>query len=235
MGMCCGLERTKSTIDPFASKAESLSNEIENETNWFELLSGDHEPSDYVEITPERVAIISLKDCFDQLERSGAEPLRLALSAKSAHLAMQAALTAAIAGSANIGAHPEKLRLQHLAHLHDRGAGKIPRPESDRVMTFGELLNSAINQPLEWSSSPLSVTEDERYLLDRLTTLRHGVEHPKQMSWYIEPLFITQTLPVAARLTVRLLEDVFHHLEAGELEELKKIAAQICELCDVRD
>ena len=58
--------------------------------------------------------------------------MRLALAAKSAHLALQAALTAALAGSANIGAHAPKLRLAHLKYLNESRAQTADRPTSDR-------------------------------------------------------------------------------------------------------
>lgn len=199
----------------------------------WESFFAPREGPEWVELTPERVAIINLQDCAEQLERSAAEPIRMALAAKAAHLAMQAALTAALAGSANIGAHPQKLREKWLSYLKDRGSGAVERPDSDRVMAFSDLLKQALAAPLQWSGKPLVVTDKQHQLLDRLSEVRHGFEHPKQATWSIEPAWIAETIPVAAHLSVELLEVVFHHLEPGEPEQLQRTAERIAALCAV--
>jgi hypothetical protein len=198
----------------------------------WEAFFAPREGPEWVELTPERVAIINLQDCAEQLERSAAEPIRLAMAAKAAHLAMQAALTAALAGSANIGAHPQKLKEKWLSHLEDRGSGAVERPASDRVMAFSDLLKEALASPLPWSGQPLVVTDEQHQLLERLSQVRHGFEHPKQATWSIEPAWIAETIPVAARLAVELLEVVFHHLEPGEAEQLQRTAERIAALCE---
>ena len=199
----------------------------DDETDWAAILaavkSGD-EPQDYIHITPEIVAIFSLKDCEEQLRRASVERLRLAQAMKSAHLAIQAALTAALAGSMNIGAHPEKLRVKKLAYYQE---GQGERPDDDRVLPFKGLLARAMWAPLEWTQEPLSLDEHEQKLLARLCDLRDGIEHPKQSHWGIEIAYILEVLPVAARTAAKLLEVVVHHLEPGELAELQKLAAQI--------
>lgn len=202
------------------------------ETDWAAILAsvenGD-EPQDYIHITPEIVAIFSLKDCEEQLRRASDEKLRLAQAMKSAHLAVQAALTAALAGSMNIGAHPEKLRTRKLAHYQD-GTGE--RPDDDRVLAFKGLLERAMSAPLEWTHEPLILSQREQMLLERLCLLRDGIEHAKQSHWGIEIAYILEVLPVAARTAVTLLGVVFHHLEPGELNQLQQLAAQIETHCE---
>ncbi|GGD44397.1 hypothetical protein GRI62_10645 [Erythrobacter arachoides] len=204
----------------------------DEETDWTAIVAsvdnGD-EPQGYIHITPAIVAILSLKDCEEQLKRAGDEKLRLAQAMKSAHLAVQAALTAALAGSMNIGAHPEKLRISKLAHYQD-GTGE--RPDDDRVLAFKGLLKRAMSAPLEWTHEPLTLSEHEEQLLERLCFLRDGIEHPKQSHWGIEIAYILEPLPVAARTAVTLLEVVVHHLEPGELDQLEQLAAQIETHCD---
>jgi len=108
----------------------------QKESNWMAILAsaenGDR-PETYIRITPEIVAIFSLKDCNEQLIRATDEKLRLAQAMKSAHLAVQAALIAALAGSMNIGAHPDNLRRKKLQYYQE-GIGE--RPDSNRVMFF---------------------------------------------------------------------------------------------------
>ena len=198
-----------------------------DDTDWTAILASavsDEEPHDYIYITPIIVAIFSLKDCEEQLRRASAEKLRLAQALKSAHLAVQAALTAALSGSMNIGAHPEKLRVKKLQY-YQNGIGE--RPAEDRVLAFNGLLQRAMGAPLEWTGEPLVLNDVEQELLTRLCSLRDGIEHPKQMHWSIEIAYILEVMPLAARTVVKLLEVVVHHLEQGELAELNGLATKI--------
>lgn len=98
-------------------------------------------------------------------------------------------------------------------------------------MSFKQLLDKAIRQPLPWSGQKLDVSIEEQMLLKKLTHVRHSIEHPHPESHFIEPLFISQTLPVAARLTGRLLEEGSHHYEEGEREKVAGLISAIDRLC----
>ena len=203
----------------------------DDDPDWEAILAaadGGDEPQDYVHITPEIVAVFSLKDCEEQLRRARDQKLRLAQSVKSAHLAVQAALIAALSGSMNIGAHPQGLRVKKLRYYQE-GIGE--RPDSNRVMFFHELLQRAISEPLEWTGQPLSLNEHEQELLARLCSLRDGIEHPKQVHWGIEIAYILEVLPLAARTAVKLLEVVAHHLGVGELGALQSLAGRVENHC----
>jgi hypothetical protein len=205
-----------------------------DEPTWEEVLAvlgdenGEHDPlGHYVEVTPRALAMLNLRDCKEQLERWKEEPLRLAQAAKSAHLAMQAALTDALAGSAGIGAYSNKLRAAYLAYFEASRDGDATAPTSDYVLRFDDLLARAMEHPMEWSGRNLEVSPEELKALDRLTFVRHRVEHPRPQFHFIEPLFIAQTLPVAARLTFDLLEVCAHHYEEGERAGVQAMVAAI--------
>ncbi len=202
-------------------------------TDWVSILAGGQSGPEYVVVTPERVASLCLTDSVEQLEKSQASVMRLALAAKSAHLALQAALTAALAGSANIGAHPEKLQARYIQYFEESRTTPLAPPESDRVMGFSELLNAARSEPLPWSNAPLVLSDSEVELLERLTKVRHAVEHPKQMHHSIEQKYVLEVLPLAAKISVILLETVSHHLESGEIERLRACVDKIDELCEL--
>lgn len=203
----------------------------EQTTDWEALLAGGaDEGPPWIRLTLERVAHLSLEDCLMQLELAADDVDRLGFAAKSAHLALQAALTAALAGTANIGAHETKLRLAHLAHLEGRGDGPA-RPASDRVMAFPDLLDAAAQHPLPWTHEPLPVTDEQRELLARLTEVRHAVEHPKQRIHSIGPRYVVEALPVAAELAETLLGTVAHHLARGDLARIAQTVARIRKLC----
>lgn len=199
-------------------------------TDWSAILNASDDHSPWICLTPERVACLSLEDCLYQIDRAVVDVDRLALAAKAAHLSLQAALTAALSGSASIGAYPAKLRDEYLQFFEDSRFASMERPLSDRVMGFCDLLETAIREPLPWTQTPLEVNEGERELLDRLTVVRHAVEHPKQSRHSIEPAYIAKALPVAARLTTELLASVSHHLEPGCLASVKLLAGRIFDM-----
>jgi len=199
----------------------------DGQPEWLSLLGGtdvSHEP--WVCLTPERVAMMALEDCNLQLHAAREQVDRLALAAKSGHMAAQAALTAALAGSANIGAHPPALKRRYLAHLDDRD-GDTDRPADDRVMGFVELLATAMAGPLPWGDAPLILTSGEEDLLKRLTAIRHAIEHPKQAAHSIEPRYIAEALPPAAKVVVDMLGTVLHHMEPLERQHMRELQASI--------
>lgn len=57
------------------------------------------------------------------------------------------------------------------------------------------------------------------------------IEHPRPCIWLIEPAYIYQVLPVAARLTSEALEGLWHHFEPAEAEEVRRLSAAIVEKC----
>lgn len=185
----------------------------------------------YVEVTPRALAILNLNDCRQQLEGWIEEPLRLAQAAKSAHLALQAALTDALAGSAGIGAYAPKLRSEYLANFEESRDGEATPPRGDRVMHFNDLLARAMEHPMEWCGRALEVSVDEIAALDRLTFIRHRIEHPRPISHFIEPMFIALTLPVAAQLTLQLLDVCYHYYEDGEREAVVASVSGITATC----
>ena len=175
--------------------------------------------------------MLNLRDCVEQLARVPSEPLRLAQAAKSVHLAMQAALTEALSGSDSAGAHTPKVRNKWRDYLNGPRNGLADAPEEDRVMSFRDLLAEAMGQPMPWSGQTLIVTEHEKAALDRLTDLRDRIEHVRPGSHLIEPAYLAETLPVAARLTLELLRVVGHRLQDWELRAVERNVAAINALC----
>lgn len=214
-------------------------NDVSSRPTLAEILASefeDHSPAEdplghYVEVTPRALAALNLRDCKEQLERWKEEPLRLAQAAKSAHLAMQAGLTDALAGSAGIGAYDDDLRAAYLTYFDESRHGEARPPKGDFVLPFPKLLARAMEHPMEWSGRKLEVSPEEMKALDRLTYVRHRVEHPRPQFHFVEPLFIALALPVAARLTLELLDVCWHHYEEGERAAAESSVAAISALC----
>jgi hypothetical protein len=173
------------------------------------------------------VARLQIQECAEQLSRVEEDPLRLVMAAKAAHLALQAALTAALAGSIGIGAYNATLEQRWLAFLQD-GA---PAPDKRRVLEFKSLLEKARSRPLEWTQEPLILSDDEAAALEKLTAIRDCIEHTKPGVWVIEPAFIKPLIPIAIDTAMRLLRGVHHHFESGEMETAEEVAAEISRRC----
>lgn len=131
----------------------------------------------FVLVTARSLGLLHLQDCAQQLAMSSTVPLRLAQAAKSVHLALQSALTGAVAGSMSIGAYPPKLRRQYYEYLTAGPECAVTYPQSDRVMSFEELLEHACNNRCEWTGQNLTLTGEDWKALRRLTTVRHRVAH----------------------------------------------------------
>lgn len=214
-------------------------NDEEQRLSIEEILATDPAPSDqiedplatYPEVTTRALAILSLQDCKEQLDRWNQEPLRLVQAAKSAHLALQAALVDALAGSASIGAFEPKLQAAYLEYFEKSRDEEASPPASDKIMNFSALLRRAIEQPLEWSGRKLDVSAEEHDALDKLTMIRDRIEHPRPHSHFFQPMFVARTIPTAARLTKVLLDECCHHYSEGQREALAKCVAEISHHC----
>lgn len=202
-----------------------------------QILNGDPEPSfgidplaQYAEVTPRRVAAFNLIECSEQLARVADDSFWLVHAAKSAHLALQAALTDALAGSSNIGAFEPKLKAEYLRYFEELRDGDATHPSSDKVMHFNDLLAAATTEPLEWSGKLLEVSPADTEALKNLTFVRHRIEHVRPGSHFFQPAFICATLPIAARITLELLDICGHQYEEGQKDKLTKTVEIILRL-----
>lgn len=183
----------------------------------------------FVSINPEVLATIQLEDCLAELESAKAKPVRVLLSAKALHGALVAALTAALAGSAGVGAYEPKMRERFLSFLQNNRQGLAELPMPLRVMQVSKLLERACEPGgIEWRLEPLVCSERDRELIDKLTFIRDDLEHPKPILNSFEAAWVLEAFPVAVRLTLECLEAVQHHLEEDELQRLQQIGRDIC-------
>lgn len=187
--------------------------------------------SGYVEVTPRSLSVLYLSDCLSHLRNWSTTRLRLAQAAKSAHLALHSALTDAVAGSAGLGAFKPELREKYLTFLEESRAREVEPPQDDFVMSFEKLLSQTLSSPLEWTRRKIILSVEEAEAIKRLTFIRHRIEHPRPISHFIEPTFIALTLPVAARLTLDLLDECSHHYLEGERDSVHETVRQICAHC----
>ncbi len=185
----------------------------------------------YVQISLEPLAVAHLQDCERQLHRCGAEPLRLFLAARSVHLAFTTALTAAVAGSASVGAYPPKARAEWLRFFELRRTKKVEPPAGDRVMSFADLLKEAEAGAVGWFNAPLQLSDDQSEKVERLTTLRHWTEHPRPHFHFIERAFIASAILTGLDLAEECLAAVAHRLDDVDTLALKDVGLLIRSAC----
>jgi hypothetical protein len=185
----------------------------------------------YVEVTLERLTLAHLEDCASQLAVATSEPIRLFLAARSAHLALVTSLTAAIAGSASIGAFPKCVQEQWLRYFEDSRQGLAEHPENDTVMSFKALLRVARQGAEGWLSEPLDIDMVEEFQLIRLTKLRDRTEHPRPETHMIEPSYITDAVLVGITWAVHCLRTVWHRLEPSDCERAMSYQKAIHQAC----
>lgn len=182
----------------------------------------------FVSITPEQIALLQLRDCAAHLDAAPDDPIQILQAAKSLHLALVAALTAALAGSAGIGAYDPKLKVRWLHFLNSAREPVTEVELSQRVMTFGCLLDRACEKGgIERIDKPLACSLNDRELIDRLSFIRGEFEHPKPMLNSFEPAWVVATFPPAARLTIEALEAVRHHFEEAEMAKAHLLVSGI--------
>lgn len=133
-------------------------------------------------------------------------------AAGSAHRAIQAALIAALAGSANIGASPPKLRAQWLK-WYDESRETRPKTTPDwRVMSLRDLFAEAKAQRLPWSTEPLVTTPEEDEQIDRLLLYRDSYEHPKQLTFILTRREVAEAIAGSIGIAIRALSTLQHQI-----------------------
>lgn len=136
----------------------------------------------YVHITPELTCAAQTLRAAEHLEAAASDPQRLLDAARCAHLAIMAACTVALVGTAGVGAYKDDLAAKHLKFM----GGEIPDMPEDHTLPFPALFKRVQEPGRMDFSEPLTFTEDERKAARTLDWLRGLIDHPKSTSWSVE-------------------------------------------------
>jgi hypothetical protein len=111
----------------------------------------------YVHISPSLTCAAQTLRCAEHIEAAAADPQRLLDAIRCGHLALMAALTEALSGSAGIGAFKDGSAVEHLKFMR----GERPDMPGEWVLPFSDLF-ARVQEPgrLEFSP-PLTFTADE--------------------------------------------------------------------------
>lgn len=184
----------------------------------------------YPEVTPERVAVHSLEECLSHLEQVRQDNLFIISAACSAHRALQAALTAALAGSANIGASPPKVQKRWLEHFEIEPSKRPHTSPGFRVMGLLDLLKTATISKLPWSQTPLPISSCESFFALRLTNYRDDFEHPKQLTYVLTNREVAWSILFTAPLVQKALYEIGHRIDE-HIPRIKALTANIIKEC----
>ncbi|MCR5875691.1 hypothetical protein LRS10_16875 [Phenylobacterium sp. J426] len=136
----------------------------------------------YVHITPELTCAAQTLRVAEHLEAAASDPQRLVDAVRCAHLAIMAACTVALTGTAGVGAYSDKLAAKHLKFM----GGEIPDMPEDHTLPFAALFQRVQEPDRMDFSGPLTFTEHERKAARTLDWLRGLIDHPKATSWSVE-------------------------------------------------
>ena len=188
---------------------------------------GDSDPLDgFVLVTMERLILAHLDDALGQLRRASGEPMRLFLSARSVHLAMVTALTAALSGTDGTGALRERERRQWL-EFHQNGGFASGQSPPKYMASPAELLTRAQTAPVGWLTEPLVLADDEKADLAVLTAMRDWAEHPRPDWHFYEPVIIKAALGIGVKLADMYAKLVAHRYELTDKAALDAMLAEL--------
>lgn len=144
----------------------------------------------YVNISPALTCAAQTLRCAEHVEAAAADPQRLLDAVRCGHLALMAALTEALTGSAGIGAFDDKRAGEHLSFLRGERAD-MPR---EFMLSFSQLFER-VQEPdrLEFSD-PLAFTDEETKAAAEMDRLRTLIDHPKPTYWSVEGATLTWVL-----------------------------------------
>lgn len=178
---------------------------------------------DWVTIDAERLAIAELERCAEHLEASDPDGYRLLEAIRCLHLSMVAAMTAALSGSASIGALSEKHRIKAIDAMNDGRWDDVP----ERVMPYASLLD-AVQQPgaMEWSQA-LQLTPTEKEACTNLNKSRERIDHPKQGSFSEVRAHLRAVCRDVSPIVARLMRSVSHHFEDADFSRAEAAIGRI--------
>jgi hypothetical protein len=176
----------------------------------------------FVTVTCERLAVAELERCAEHVEADDPDGYRLLDAVRCLHLSMVAIMTAALNGSAGIGAMPEKARAKAIHALNN---GEFATGE--RVMSYSELLTAVQTQgAIEWGPA-LMLTPEEAEACVTLNSRRERIDHPKPSSFIEARSELRRICLVVAPIVPRLASCVGHHFDDQDHDRIAKAVARI--------
>ena len=143
-------------------------------------------------IAPRLTCVAQTLRCAEHLEAALADPQRLLDAIRCGHLALMAAMTEALAGSAGVGAFSEKLAGEHLKYLRGESAS-MP---GEFTLSFPQLFERMQQAGRLEFSEPLHFTDNETKAASKIDRLRALIDHPKPTYWSVETDELTWALGV---------------------------------------
>jgi hypothetical protein len=175
----------------------------------------------YASITPQHLAALSLRRAADALEQSASDPTTWFFVILDLHRALYCALVAALSGSAEIGAYPDKAKADWLAYFEATRTDPEAKMPDGYVAPFGELLSRAEKGTTDMWGAPLTLTPEQRADILKLNKFRNDLEHVKPRTWWLKVGGLPRLCANAAAACGALLESFAHHLEEEEIEQVK--------------
>lgn len=160
-----------------------------------------------IRISPSQTCVGQVVRCAEHLEAAQHDPQRLVDAVRAAHLALMAAMVEALAGTAGVGAFPDRLAGDHLAYLH----GERPDMPGERTLSFGQLLDRMQLPGRLDFAPPLTLSPIQAKALAELDRLRGLIDHPKPTHWSVEAGYILRVLQAIPAVLEHCVTAMSHH------------------------
>lgn len=201
-------------------------NDLSEFIEWARENSSRAPNPEHVTVSCERLVVVQLQRCAEFISAADENGYWLLDAARALHLAMVAAMTAALSGSAGIGASPPKQRIKAIAAMNAGAWGDVP----ERVMSYAELVEAIQTEgAMEWASA-LRLMQEEQEACAALNSLRERIDHPKTSTFSESRAEIRRVCALVAALVPRIMECVRHHFEEDDFNEVRIAAGIIAKL-----
>lgn len=176
---------------------------------------------DLIKIKCETLAVAELQRCAENLAQDDPAGYHVFDAVRCLHLAMVAAMTAALNGSAGVGALEMPQKVKAIEALN-KGTFDF----TERTMFFRALLN-AVQVPgqMEWSpQEPIVLTPAEEVACDRLDSYRRAIEHPKPTDHCFYRTDIERDCATVAPILLRLMRASHHYGDDANVIAARSVA-----------
>jgi hypothetical protein len=170
------------------------------------------------QVTPDRIAALSLCRAADTLEQVTADPSAWFFVILDLHRALYTGLVAAQSAFFSAGAFKDRDEWLKFVERSRTNPNAQPPASKPFVPFLPELLKMA---EAKWYPSvpPLQLTKEQRADITKLSALRHDLEYVKPEGWPLDTTEMPRIVRNVAAVFEALFENFKHHLELDEVDQ----------------
>jgi hypothetical protein len=197
------------------------------------MSSQSHSEENYINVTPQLLAILTIERLATYLSRLRTEPSNWWFAIQDFDLALTSQLVATLSGTTQLGALKKGHQTKMLDYLNDRNENKVfPLDKkgnslSPEIAPFSELLERATDSKfgfIDNSQNPLILTPAQKKDTLKLHKFRNSLAHVQPVDWHVE----IAGLPRMSLACIHAIDHLFKyssqiiHLSASKVTKNQK-------------